>query len=600
MAKIVIKMEGGLGNQLLQYLFGLSLSKAFNYTVYYDISEYVKKRGIRKFALKELNLPGLFISCHDVYKTNLTNISLIKVKDHNFSLKSFIHDFTDFELIKESSGGKLSDFKDLNNSYLIGHWVSFNYWHNPKELVKELNENLDTVASKRFQSNHFYFHEIENCCAIHVRRGDYLRPEHINWFGVCSIKYYEKAIEVMNTEKVYFFSDDVSFIDSSFVQNNKYINASTFSNNEIDDFLFLRKFNKLILSNSTFSYLAGILSTLSGHNAEVIAPYPWYRWGDIHPPFLPNWKRFNCISGNSEVSDIQNAMALKISVISLGCKTNHEINETIETLTAQSLQPIQIIFIISDSERHNIDFYYFINKFTNIEVTFTALHHRLHASIGFNLSHGDHICIHNINEFWTTDKLFNNALAIIKLNSDVVISPIRLNISTLSENHIFNNTQITDINSLIDNTLLSMLILSSSVFFRKQPFYNLCSQTYSPTGALFKPYDLIFELAVSNLNIGFQNISSVSKNKYNEINETNAQLTINYLQIFELLLSDIRTSSILKNRFNFFIQNHLNSALGISSNHNLDNYQKYKKVSLVKFISIKIINSSKKFINIFR
>ena len=132
MSIVVIKMEGGLGNQLLQYLFGLSLSKAFNHTVYYDISEYVKNRGIRKFALKELNLPGLFISCNDTFKTNFSTISLKKVKHHNFSTKLFIRNFTDFKLIEETNGGKLSDFNNLTNSYLIGHWVSFHYWHNPR------------------------------------------------------------------------------------------------------------------------------------------------------------------------------------------------------------------------------------------------------------------------------------------------------------------------------------------------------------------------------------------------------------------------------------------------------------------------------------
>jgi len=112
--------------------------------------------------------------------------------------------------------------------------------------------------------------KLENICAIHVRRGDYLL--YPTKHPVVTEEYLLQAIQIMCKKGVRnfaFFSDDISWC-KEFVFNStelgmqilKRENAFVYSENkaEIEDFKLMVNCKNFIISNSTFSLMAAILS----------------------------------------------------------------------------------------------------------------------------------------------------------------------------------------------------------------------------------------------------------------------------------------------------------------------------------------------------
>lgn len=119
-----------------------------------------------------------------------------------------------------------------------------------------------------------------DCCAIHVRRGDYV----INNYPLTNLEYYEKAIDRLQIEgfesgTLQIFSDDITAAATLFETikikfKNRYQIVYTFSPNPDDykkDFIEMLSCDYHIISNSSFSWWAAWLSRAR----VVVAPGVW-------------------------------------------------------------------------------------------------------------------------------------------------------------------------------------------------------------------------------------------------------------------------------------------------------------------------------------
>ena len=119
---------------------------------------------------------------------------------------------------------------------------------------------------------------VDNAIAIHVRRGDYLLPQH-SIHGVLDGKYYLDAIaslEDKNPQRpVVIFTDSPGFLKTE-----NWVKDIPFKNLVIDPgqeplmtLIQMAKFNSIICSNSTYSWWAAHL----GGQKEIILPDKWFR-----------------------------------------------------------------------------------------------------------------------------------------------------------------------------------------------------------------------------------------------------------------------------------------------------------------------------------
>jgi hypothetical protein len=478
-------MEGGLGNQLLQYLFGVSLAKLHSKEVFFDVTEYEKKRGIRHLVTDELELPGNFISCEYTFDAQNKSVCLKRVKSHRGKLgvKARYGLRTRIPLLAELACGSLHDYKATDSGYFCGYWVSYEYWHEPVKLSNWLNEHLDRIAARRAPSLRAQELVDTNSCAIHIRRGDYLNPEHINWHGVCSDKYFQSAIEATTANHYVCFSDDKQYIDTKLSSVANCINGSDLIANEIDEFLLMRRFKNLIISNSTYSYLAGLLSSFTHVGSKVVAPQPWYQWGNAAPLLPAEWTRLNATTGIDGHLTQQLAHNLTLDVLLHGCLTPDGTHAAIGDIFRQSKRVNQIFIYRSELDEHQVnDLIDDLKKYGQQVTVLRAHGFDAFLSKATCMSDADFIATRHTSENWSIDKLKEDAYLALQMQANVVLSTgsyIADNEANLVPQNVI--AVVSDRSSLLRRISLGLLFNYGSVFYRRttidsnstNPFYTL-------------------------------------------------------------------------------------------------------------------------------
>ena len=264
---IIVRVTGGLGNQMFQYAMYKSLEKKGKLVKLDSKSFYETKKEHNGYELERIfdikpNKP----TKEDLEKFDENNIStLFKIKRKLFGDKKFVYDTKEYVFNK--------DVYKLKNSYLNGYWQSIKYFEGIENDIKKDFRFKNQLDNKNLE----ILNEIENSnsISIHIRRGDYMSPENYNMYGcIATPTYYKKAIKVIE-EKVenptfFVFSNDMDW-----VKKNIQINSRVFY---IDMFL-MSKCKHNIIANSSFSWWGAWLN--ENKNKIVIAPKKWINREDV-------------------------------------------------------------------------------------------------------------------------------------------------------------------------------------------------------------------------------------------------------------------------------------------------------------------------------
>jgi hypothetical protein len=284
---IIVKLQGGLGNQLFQYALGRHLALKDGAALIFDATYYsfVKNRRYTFDFFTTLGHKGSFREYPLFYPSTLPIIGkTYEALYHMFSPKNMKH-ITETKYY--SFDPKI--LKQNGNVYLDG------FWQNPKYFEKiwpTLQDELQfhISPSKKLQT---YLKKInKHSVSLHVRRGDYTS---LSSFGTCSIEYYKKAVQYILSKiknpHFFVFSDDVAWakINLSFLKNATYIEGLE---NEIEDLYLLHSCYHHVIANSTFSWWG---ARLSPHAGIVVAPTPWvnYEQKETDALYLKDWKKIN-------------------------------------------------------------------------------------------------------------------------------------------------------------------------------------------------------------------------------------------------------------------------------------------------------------------
>ena len=107
----------------------------------------------------------------------------------------------------------------FENKYLEGHWACEKYYH---DIMPLLREKIRFPDSRNPQNERMAERmEQENSVSLHIRRGDYLDPENAGMFGgICTDAYYAAAMsyvrERLPDAHFYLFSDDTAYLKEHF------------------------------------------------------------------------------------------------------------------------------------------------------------------------------------------------------------------------------------------------------------------------------------------------------------------------------------------------------------------------------------------------
>ena len=265
---VIVKIIGGLGNQMFQYAFAKALQQK-GYEVKIDISAFETYKLHGGYQLDKYNI-DLESSTKDENDKFYKNTFFYKV------LRRFGMDFS--RRIKEKS--LLFDnrfFKIDDNSYLDGYFQCEKYFKDIREIIlKQFTINQEVSNYTKEIENKIQ--NSQNSCSLHIRRGDFVNSKNINIHGACDIEYYKKAIQYLE-EKVeninyFIFSDDIEWVKENLaIQNAIYIDSKE-KRIPHEDIYLMSLCKNNIIANSSFSWWGAWLN--QNEKKIVIAPKRWF------------------------------------------------------------------------------------------------------------------------------------------------------------------------------------------------------------------------------------------------------------------------------------------------------------------------------------
>lgn len=277
---IVVKIIGGLGNQLFQYALGRTIAYKKNTTLKLDITSF-KTYNLHNYALSNFNIAEKIATEEEIQRLICPsgmrglqskliqaskpyyNRSCVKELDFNFEPN----------IIKVSS-----------NVYLDGYWQSEKYFEDIEDIIR----NEFVVTSPQEGLNRELGNQIESCesVSIHIRRGDYVSNSHTNkTHGTCDMDYYLHSIKYLTktvkTPHFFVFSDDIEWArlnlmlpyPVTFIDNNG-------PEKNYEDLRLMTQCKHNIIANSSFSWWGAWLNK----NPEkiVLAPEKWFNDSSIN------------------------------------------------------------------------------------------------------------------------------------------------------------------------------------------------------------------------------------------------------------------------------------------------------------------------------
>ena len=333
---VVVKLQGGLGNQMFQYAAGLALARRAGAKLKLDLGFLLDRTPRPNFTFRDYDL-DLFNLAPDCGVVNY-GISGSESGLPPFKEKHFHYD---------------RDFETLGaGTYLDGHWQSPRYFKAVGEEVcrtftsfrAPLNSEQQALADRIRSSN---------AVCLDVRRGDYVsNPASVAVVGVCYEDYYETAVRYFLKRfpdaHFFVFSDDIEWCRKAELVKGAPCTFVT------DDYAGDRFGGKLqlmigcrhfIIPNSTWGWWAAFLS--ESPDKTVIAPSPWLN--DVAREFadlLPSdWILLSRTPGPTLV-DLK-APAV-VSVVLTCCDQACHLREAVESVVSQTFGDWELL-IVSDS-----------------------------------------------------------------------------------------------------------------------------------------------------------------------------------------------------------------------------------------------------------
>ena len=273
---LISKLKGGLGNQLFIYSFVYSLSRRYLSDFCFDLDEYKFKIG------RKLELDKFSFDLKECNKNDLKKFKKISrfTFEEKIKLKFKINLFNK-KIIKEDNFNirKLDNVYNKNKNYYIdGYWQNIKFFlDNRNVLNNKFKITNNHLSEKYFKLQNKIIKNNDIVC-LHIRKGDYLKNQNLLIYKKINMEYYKNALEILRKDSpninIYIFSDDYEWVSKNFECKNS-IMMNTYKLNTIEEFTLMSQFNKIIITNSTYSLWASILNNFN--SKLIICPKYWFK-----------------------------------------------------------------------------------------------------------------------------------------------------------------------------------------------------------------------------------------------------------------------------------------------------------------------------------
>ncbi|TCD07737.1 alpha-1,2-fucosyltransferase [Pedobacter frigidisoli] len=261
---VIVKLQGGLGNQMFQYAVAKSLAK--NSMLLIDTS-----------FLSKNKFTNDYFTARDLALTIFNNIKLIKCnKLLGYLVKRSILPRTKY--IHQTENNEWIAFRqtEWTITYLDGYFQDENYFKKIRsQLLQDFRFQDVSEANKGLK---FKIMPDRSSVGIHVRRGDYLLPAANSFHGLLPKSYYDAAVEkleqLISNPHFYVFSDDPDWCRLHFQSSKHLFTIVSSTNSKSWEDMYLMSICKHnIIANSSYSWWAAWLN--QNVDKIIIAPKNW-------------------------------------------------------------------------------------------------------------------------------------------------------------------------------------------------------------------------------------------------------------------------------------------------------------------------------------
>ncbi len=254
---VIVKLYGGLGNQLFQYAMARRIAKESHSLLKLDVSTGFENDFYRRtYSLNHFNIAEHFASPKDI-----VGLRYIKEKYFHFD----------------------PDILDLHDGvYLDGYWQSEKYFKSVEDVirdeltVREPLQGANLKIAEEITQTHSVCVHLRRLYGISCRQVD---TQGVNIHGSVPLDYYYRSVErltqTIKDPHFFVFSDDPGWTrDNLKLPYPTMIVASNGPGKDYEDLRLMSLCKHHIIANSTFSWWGAWLN--SGKDKTVFAPGQWF------------------------------------------------------------------------------------------------------------------------------------------------------------------------------------------------------------------------------------------------------------------------------------------------------------------------------------
>lgn len=272
---IIVKLKGGLGNQLFQYTAGLALAKIQKTELKLDISLFETYEW-HAYSMHPFNIQVQIATIDEIDRLKNSRWNVLKSlfnkvlpRRLKFNRTYITEKYFDFD-------PEILNLK--NDVYLDGYWQSEKYFADISEIVRKEFTIKTLPKGKNLEVKESILSS--ESVSLHVRRGTYLLPPFNSVLEPCPLTYYEKCVKyisnIVDNPHFFIFSDDTQWVKENLnlPYRATYVDYND-AKNDFEDLRLMSLCKHNIIANSTFSWWGAWLN--SNSKKVVLAPSNWFK-----------------------------------------------------------------------------------------------------------------------------------------------------------------------------------------------------------------------------------------------------------------------------------------------------------------------------------
>ncbi len=289
---IIVRLNGGLGNQMFQYACGRAVSIHWNTAIALDHLFLEDKSYKPDFTYRDYALDAFAID-KKIDTKSLIRLGFVKAHisplQAKISLKRILHGYTYYH--EKGLQFKKELFSLGPNLYLSGYFQSEKYFKEVSAIIR----NDFTFPPVQHEKNKMLLEKIQqsgNSVSLHIRRGDFITAGNGSVHYACTPEYYQEAISVIkgkvSNPHFFIFAQD----DMEWARNNlkidvphEFIGDHNAGNMSFEDLRLISNCKHHIIANSSFSWWGAWLNP--DLQKIVIAPKKWLLNKPDNPDLIP-------------------------------------------------------------------------------------------------------------------------------------------------------------------------------------------------------------------------------------------------------------------------------------------------------------------------